>query len=115
MSTIANKVYKALSSIPKGQVISYRELARRVGAPKAVRMVATLVGKNPNPIKVPCHRIINKNGELGNYTWQHADNPAKKLSLLKFEGVIFRQVRKVRKGKDIVVYMFENAPKGAIL
>jgi O-6-methylguanine DNA methyltransferase len=115
MSTLADRVYKSLSSIQKGQVISYRELARRVEAPKAIRAVATLVGKNRQPIKVPCHRVIKTDGELGNYTWQHVDNPSKKLSLLQAEGVVFRRVCKVKRGKNIVVYILDNAPKGAIL
>lgn len=115
MSTLADKVYASLSTIPKGQVISYRELARRIGAPRAVRAVATLVGKNPNPVKVPCHRIIRTNGELGNYTWRQVDNPFKKLSLLKSEGVVFLRVHKIKKGKKEVVYILDSAPKGAIL
>ncbi len=62
------KVWQELCKIPMGTVISYAELAKRVGNPKAVRAVGTAVGKNPIPLLIPCHRVIKSNGEIGNYT-----------------------------------------------
>jgi methylated-DNA-[protein]-cysteine S-methyltransferase len=58
------KVWEALRAIPFGTTISYAELARRVGAPKAARAVGAAVGKNPIGIVVPCHRVVGSNGAL---------------------------------------------------
>jgi len=62
------KVWRALSRIPYGKVVSYSKLARLVKEPKAVRAVANACGKNPLPIIIPCHRVISKDGSLGGYT-----------------------------------------------
>jgi methylated-DNA-[protein]-cysteine S-methyltransferase len=60
-------VWKELQKIPYGQTISYGELARRIGRPKAVRAVGAANGCNPLPIVVPCHRVIGSNGKLTGY------------------------------------------------
>jgi methylated-DNA-[protein]-cysteine S-methyltransferase len=60
-------VWRALSSIPYGETISYRELAGRIGNPKACRAVGAANGCNPLPIVVPCHRVIGSNGKLTGY------------------------------------------------
>jgi methylated-DNA-[protein]-cysteine S-methyltransferase len=57
-------VWKHLQEIPYGETISYGELARRVGNPKASRAVGAANGKNPIPIVIPCHRVIGANGKL---------------------------------------------------
>lgn len=62
-----NKVWSELVKIPHGQTISYGELARRVGSPKASRAVGLANGKNPIAIIVPCHRVIGANGTLTGY------------------------------------------------
>ena len=61
------KVWAALLTIPFGGTISYLELARRVGDPKAVRAVGTINGKNQLSILVPCHRVIGSDGSLIGY------------------------------------------------
>ena len=53
--------------IPASVTISYAELARRLGDPKAVRAVGTANGRNPISIVVPCHRVIGANGSLTGY------------------------------------------------
>ncbi len=58
------KVWKALQTIPYGETISYGELAKQIGDPKAVRAVGAANGQNPIPIIVPCHRVIGSNGSL---------------------------------------------------
>ena len=58
------RVWEALRGIPHGQTISYGELARRLGAPKAMRAVGAANGRNPIPIIVPCHRVIGARGDL---------------------------------------------------
>lgn len=58
------KVWRGLGKIPHGKTISYGELAKRIGNPKACRAVGGANNKNPVPLLVPCHRVIGKNGDL---------------------------------------------------
>lgn len=58
------RVWDALRGIPYGETISYGELARRIGNPKACRAVGSANGQNPLPIVIPCHRVIGANGTL---------------------------------------------------
>jgi len=58
------RVWESLQAIPYGETISYGELAKRIGDPKAVRAVGAANGQNPIPIIVPCHRVIGSNGSL---------------------------------------------------
>jgi methylated-DNA-[protein]-cysteine S-methyltransferase len=60
-------VWKALSTIPCGETLSYGELARQIGRPKAVRAVGLANGANPIGIVVPCHRVIGADGTLTGY------------------------------------------------
>lgn len=57
-------VWRNLQDIPYGETISYGELAKRVGNPKASRAVGAANGQNPIPIVIPCHRVIGANGKL---------------------------------------------------
>ena len=57
-------VLKALQDIPYGETVSYGEIARRIGKPKAVRAVGAANGRNPLPIVLPCHRVIGSSGDL---------------------------------------------------
>lgn len=68
-TALQTKVWKELERIPWGTCISYAELARRVKNPRAVRAVASAVGKNPISVFVPCHRVIATGGGLGGYAW----------------------------------------------
>lgn len=61
------RVWQALCDIPYGETISYGELARRIGDPKASRAVGLANGANPLAIIVPCHRVIGSNGSLTGY------------------------------------------------
>lgn len=61
------EVWKALLDIPYGATMSYGELARKIGRPKAVRAVANANGANPISIFVPCHRVIGSDGSLTGY------------------------------------------------
>ena len=54
--------------IPYGKTISYRELAKRAGKPKAWRAAGAAAGRNPLPIVVPCHRVIGSNGRLTGFS-----------------------------------------------
>jgi methylated-DNA-[protein]-cysteine S-methyltransferase len=61
------RVWEALRLVPYGETISYLALARRIGAPKAVRAVGAAVGRNPVSVIVPCHRIVGSDGSLTGY------------------------------------------------
>lgn len=61
------KVWTALRKIPYGQTRSYGEIAQRIGHPKAFRAVGNANGKNPVPLIIPCHRVIESNGGLGGF------------------------------------------------
>lgn len=63
------KVWEALMQIPSGHVTTYSEIARAIGAPRAVRAVGTAVGRNPVSFLIPCHRALRKSGGLGGYHW----------------------------------------------
>jgi len=60
-------VWRQLQDIPYGETISYGELARRVGNPKAARAVGSANGANPLPIVIPCHRVIAGDGSIGGF------------------------------------------------
>lgn len=80
-SSFQNKVWAELLTIKFGQTISYAQLAKRVGSPKAFRAVGNANGKNCIPIIVPCHRVIASDGSLGGYS----SGVANKKWLLEFE------------------------------
>lgn len=80
------RVWEELTKIPKGQVITYTELANRIGKPKAVRAVANACGANPYAPEVPCHRVVRSDGGMGGYSGE--GGITKKKALLKSEGVI---------------------------
>ncbi len=79
------KVWSALTKIPKGETITYSELAKRVGKPKAVRAAANAVGANPCAPEIPCHRVIRRDGTLGGYSGKGGIKT--KRALLLKEGV----------------------------
>jgi methylated-DNA-[protein]-cysteine S-methyltransferase len=62
------QVWRELRKVPKGQTVSYQELARRLGKPQAARAVGQACGANPIPLIVPCHRVIAANGKLGGFS-----------------------------------------------
>ena len=75
------RVWKALETIPYGETISYGELAKQIGEPKAARAVGLANGQNPIPIIVPCHRVIGSNGSLTGF----GGGLANKRKLLELE------------------------------
>jgi O-6-methylguanine DNA methyltransferase len=78
------KVWREVRTIPYGTTRSYRDIAERVGHPKAYRAVGTANGANPIPIIVPCHRVIGQDGSLRGY----GGGLAMKERLLRLEGAI---------------------------
>jgi AraC family transcriptional regulator of adaptative response/methylated-DNA-[protein]-cysteine methyltransferase len=75
------KVWEALRKIPRGQTVSYRELAQRLNIPRSTRAVARACATNGVAILVPCHRVVPKGGGLGGYRW----GIDRKAMLLKLE------------------------------
>jgi methylated-DNA-[protein]-cysteine S-methyltransferase len=76
------RAWRELAKIPWGTTISYGELARRVGSPRASRAVGHAIGSNPIPIVLPCHRVIGANGALTGY----GGGMERKQKLLALEG-----------------------------
>ena len=79
------KVWKAISKIPKGRTQTYKEIAKLIGKPKASRAVANACGQNRYLIKIPCHRVIRSDGNIGGYSGKGGMREKKRL--LKNEGV----------------------------
>ena len=79
------KVWQEIAKIQKGRTVTYKELAKRIGKPKAVRAVANAVGANPLPIIIPCHRVVKSDGSLGGYSGKGGIKT--KRALLKKEKV----------------------------
>ncbi|MGD8368847.1 MAG: methylated-DNA--[protein]-cysteine S-methyltransferase [Desulfobacterales bacterium] len=75
------RVWEALLKIPLGKAVTYEDIARHIGMPKAARAVGNAVGANPIPFLIPCHRVIRKTGVFGNY----GAGPARKKAMLGWE------------------------------
>jgi len=76
-------VYDLLLKIPAGRVSTYGDLAKALGSPSSSRLVGRILGNNPNPVKVPCHRVVKSDGKLGGYKY----GLDKKKDLLEKEGI----------------------------
>lgn len=96
-------VYDLLLKIPAGKVSTYGDLARALGNPSASRSIGRILGENPNPIKVPCHRVVMSNGRVGGYAY----GTAKKRQLLEKEGLSFTNGI-VQNFKNVRVYPQSN-------
>jgi len=90
MTSFQKKVYQAVKKIPPGEVMTYKELAKKVGRPKAWRAVGNILAKNQNP-QIPCRRIIKSDGEVGGYN----RGIKRKTYLLKKEGIKFNKYGKI--------------------
>ncbi len=80
--TFAERCYELLKLVPRGKVTTYGEIARTLNG-KAYRAVGTAMAKNPNPVVVPCHRVVLSDGRIG----QYALGVRRKIELLTEEGV----------------------------
>ena len=87
MTPFTKKVYRAVLSIPLGEVRSYKWVAQKAGNPRAARAVGQILKKNPFPLIIPCHRVVACQGKLGGYAWGRRE----KRALLNLE----RQIRKL--------------------
>ena len=82
-SSFGTGVRAVVRGIPWGRVLTYQEVARQAGRPKAYRAVGNILNKNRDP-RVPCHRVVRSDGTIGGYAW----GTKKKIALLRKEGVI---------------------------
>lgn len=85
-SLFSKRVWLAMLRIPKGKVATYQTIASLAGSPRASRAVGNACNANPFAPGVPCHRVVASNGKLGGYAF----GPAKKIALLKREGIRVR-------------------------
>lgn len=77
------QVYAVVKKIPKGKVLTYKEVAKKIGAPNAAWAVGNALNKNRGK-DVPCHRVIRSDGKVGGYYW----GVAVKIKILKKEKAI---------------------------
>lgn len=121
-NSFSEKCYELLSKVPKGKITTYKSIAEALGT-KAYRAVGTAMNKNPYAPQVPCHRVINSNGEVGGFAERlcgrgknvksitrarsRASGTQTKIKLLKSEGIPIsnNKVQDVEK----YLYKFQNA------
>lgn len=92
------KCYSILVKVPKGKVTTYKEIARKLNS-KAYRAVGNAMNKNPYAPKVPCHRVVKSNGEVGGFAF----GVKKKIEMLKKEGVYVDKNNKI----NLKEYLFK--------
>ncbi len=92
--SFSEKCYALLRQVPKGKITTYKALAQALNT-KAYQAVGTAMNKNPYAPQVPCHRVINSNGEVGGF----ASGTKNKIAFLKKEGIPikFGKVQNVKK------------------
>ena len=77
-------MFDVVKKIPRGKVLTYTEVARRAGSPRAYRRVGNIIGTNRDP-RIPCHRVVRSDGKIGGYSMGGVKAKIKKL---KSEGYI---------------------------
>ena len=86
------KVWKEIKKIPKGKLTTYKNIANKIGFPKASRAVANACGKKPYAPLIPCHRVIKSNFTIGGYSSKGGIK--KKIKLLIKEKININQLFK---------------------
>ncbi len=86
LTMFRRRVLEELTRIPRGETVSYGELAERSGRPGAARAVGNAVARNPVPVVLPCHRVIRSDGSTGRY----GGGRERKRKLLRLEGALQR-------------------------
>lgn len=87
MGSIFNRIYEITKSIPRGKVATYGQIALLAGNPRLSRVVGYALHVNPNPGEIPCHRVVNRFGELsGSFAFGGGD---RQRELLEAEGIGF--------------------------
>lgn len=86
MTPFAKKIYRVVSKIPIGEVRTYKWVAQKAGKPAASRAVGQILKRNPYPLIIPCHRVINSDNKIGGYVF----GANKKKALLDMEKEILK-------------------------
>jgi methylated-DNA-[protein]-cysteine S-methyltransferase len=86
LTAFQRRVLEAAQAVPRGQVATYGQIARRIGRPRAARAVGQALGSNPVPIVIPCHRVLASDGRLGGYSGRGGLRTKEKL--LRLEGAM---------------------------
>jgi methylated-DNA-[protein]-cysteine S-methyltransferase len=81
---LREKIFSEVCKIKKGETRTYKQIAENTGT--SPRAVARILASNPNPIRVPCHRVIRSDGNLGGYTFKGKRKDKMKENLLRQEG-----------------------------
>ena len=84
MFNFSDQVFKIVRKIPRGEFLTYKEVAKLSGRSRAFRSVGNILNKNPDSRTFPCHRVIRSDGRIGGY--RHGIK--RKIDLLKKEGII---------------------------
>ena len=84
-------VYAMTRTIPQGKVVTYGQIARLVGSPRAARAVGLCMKQNPDAPRMPCHRVVASDGRLTGYS--AGEGLVTKKALLLAEGVLFQGER----------------------
>lgn len=92
-STFSKAVSDVVQSIPYGHIMSYGDVAAKVGKPGAARAVGRVMASNPLPILIPCHRVVSSNGLMTGYSAE--GGVRKKEVLLKMEGLSFAKNHRI--------------------
>ncbi len=95
-------VLHLVKQIPMGRVTTYGALAKALGKPKAARAVGGALNKNPDPVRVPCHRVVRSDGSVGGYVL----GAERKIELLDSEHILVKN-RKIRSLKDFLFKDFK--------
>ena len=96
---LEERVYKKLLEVPSGMVVTYGELARAVGLKNGQRKIGQIMKTNPFPVIIPCHRVVNSDGNIGGYAF----GIERKVSMLYKEGIEISNCKIVR-FKDRLFY-----------
>ena len=84
-----NKVYELVKVIPRGKVVTYGQIAEYLGNKNLARMVGNALHNNPDPVNIPCHRVVNAKGEIApHFAFGGAKGQREKLEK---EGIIFQK------------------------
>ena len=93
--TVFEEIYMVVERIPKGKVTTYGNIARLVGNPRLSRVVGYALHVNPDPKRIPCHRVVNRFGEVSSAFAFGGGN--RQHELLKEEGIEFDEEGRVKK------------------
>lgn len=99
MRSFQSDVLSMVSKVPRGRVVTYSQIARTLDSPSSQRAVGNALAKNPNPVEIPCHRVVRSDGTVGGYKMGREV----KVELLRKEGI------EVEDGKvDLERYLYEE-------